>query len=138
MKQLAVSFAAVVMFFLGFYFNQVSICNSLNITGSQTISAIDFKRRLSTCHPLVLDVRTADEFNSGHISDANNADYYQTESFSNYLDKLDKTKPYYIYCRTGKRATAAMKLMTDKGFKKVYNLDGGITAWTSAGLPVVK
>lgn len=137
MKVLASLVLIVMAYFSGFFFNQSAICRAAG-QKSETVSPQEFSRRLSTCHPVVLDVRTASEFSSGHISGALNSDFNQTAEFTSYLDTLDKNQTYFIYCRTGKRSATAMKLMTDKGFKSVINLDGGITAWTASGLPTIK
>ena len=58
--------------------------------------------------------------------------------FSDEIQKLDKTKPYLVYCRSGRRSAAAMQQMKDAGFTNVTNLDGGIMGWQNAGLPVEK
>jgi rhodanese-related sulfurtransferase len=86
---------------------------------------------------VILDVRTADEFNSGHIAGAINIDYYSPEFKSN-IGTLDKNKQYLIYCRTGIRGAAAARIMLDLGFKEVQNLAGGIEQWIQDGYPVVK
>lgn len=86
---------------------------------------------------VVLDVRTSEEFAEGHLEGAIQLDYYETESFAAALDAMDKTKTYYVYCRSGGRSSTAQNIMAEKGFKKVYNLDGGILAWRKAQLPVV-
>ena len=86
---------------------------------------------------VLLDVRTAEEFAEAHIEGATQLDYYETDSFSAALDAMDKSVTYYIYCRSGSRSSNAQAMMFEKGFKKVYNLDGGILAWRKAQLPVV-
>lgn len=85
---------------------------------------------------VILDVRTADEYNSGHIANAINLDYYAPD-FKLNVDKLDKNKQYLIYCRTGVRGTAATQIMITFGFKNVQNLIGGIVVWTQLGYPTV-
>jgi rhodanese-related sulfurtransferase len=137
MRYALVVILAVFAFFAGFVFQNQSTCSAFSAkTG--TVNPQEYSRRLSTCGAVVLDVRTAEEFRSGHLKDALNADFYQTENFSRYLDSLDKTKTYFVYCRTGKRSAAAMNLMVQKGFSSVINLAGGITAWQSANLLIVK
>ncbi len=86
---------------------------------------------------VILDVRTPDEFNSGHIAGAVNIDYYSPEFRAN-ISKLDKNKQYLVYCRTGIRAEDATSIMLDIGFKKVQNLIGGITQWIQGGYPTLK
>jgi rhodanese-related sulfurtransferase len=86
---------------------------------------------------VLLDVRTVEEYAEAHLEGAMQLDYYETESFSAALDEMDKSKTYYIYCRSGSRSSNAQSMMVEKGFKKVINLDGGILAWRKAQMPVV-
>ncbi|WP_346318998.1 rhodanese-like domain-containing protein [Chitinophaga sp. YIM B06452] len=84
----------------------------------------------------VLDVRTAKEFNTGHLPDALQADFTKKEEFYRRLQSVDKTKPVYIYCLSGGRSTAAAKWMRENGYKKVIELNGGTMAWKQAGKPL--
>jgi len=82
-----------------------------------------------------VDVRTPEEYGGGHIGNAVNINYYAPD-FKEKIDQLDKTTRYIVYCRTGARSAAASKVMTDLGFKDIYNMLGGFSAWAEAGLPV--
>ena len=86
---------------------------------------------------IILDVRTPEEFANGHIENAVNLDYY-AKTFLDDLDRLDKTKTYLIYCRTGSRSGKSFKFMKDLKFQKVYHMVGGITRWQAEGLPTTK
>jgi len=86
---------------------------------------------------VLLDVRTADEFNSGHIAGAINIDYYAADFKAN-IAKLDKNKQYLVYCRTGIRGAASVQIMLDLGFTKTQNMAGGITEWIQEGFATVK
>ncbi|MBD1262913.1 rhodanese-like domain-containing protein [Maribacter polysiphoniae] len=77
----------------------------------------------------VLDVRTPAEFQQGFIPDASNIDIYLGQQFVSELEKLDKSKSYYVYCRSGARSGQACNIMKGMGFKKAFNLQGGIMAW---------
>jgi rhodanese-related sulfurtransferase len=83
---------------------------------------------------VVLDIRTAEEFASGHLAGAINVDYYASD-FEAQLAQLDLTVPYVMYCNSGNRSSNALPLMDSIGFEEVYELDGGIQAWYSAGNP---
>ena len=85
---------------------------------------------------VILDVRTPEEFSEGHIENAVNLDFY-ADAFPNELESLDKKKTYLIYCRTGGRSGNALKMMKEKGFEDVYNMEGGIIEWSDS-YPVVK
>ncbi len=84
---------------------------------------------------VILDVRTAGEFNSGYIAGAINIDYESTQ-FNADISKLDRNKQYLVYCRTGIRGAFATQIMMSLGFKEVQNLTGGITAWIQDGYSV--
>ncbi len=86
---------------------------------------------------MVLDVRTAAEFASGHVHGAVNLDTRDPD-FQAKLAKLDKTRPYLVHCAVGMRSAKACTAMDKLDFKTVYDLKGGLTAWQKAGLPVEK
>lgn len=81
----------------------------------------------------IFDVRTAGEFNAGHLRDALQADFTKKEEFNERVKYLDKEKPVYVYCLSGGRSTAAATWMRDNGFKEVVEMQGGINAWKKAG-----
>ena len=78
---------------------------------------------------VVLDVRTEAEFDEGIIPNAINIDIYKGQGFIYKLEELDKSKTYYVYCRSGASSGQACKIMNELGFEKAYNLVGGILAW---------
>jgi rhodanese-related sulfurtransferase len=84
---------------------------------------------------VTLDVRTPEEFDEVRIAGSSNLDFYAPD-FDDRLDALDKTLPYFVYCRSGNRSGQALDTMRELGFEEVYNLDGGIVAWNEAGFPV--
>jgi rhodanese-related sulfurtransferase len=84
---------------------------------------------------VILDIRTPEEFAAGHIAGAINIDYYASD-FESRLGELDLEVPYVMYCNSGNRSSNALPLMDSIGFTEVYELDGGIQAWFSAGNPV--
>lgn len=88
-------------------------------------------------NPVVLDVRTPQEYASGYIHGAINIDL-NSSTFKDEISKLDKKFAYIVYCRTGVRSSAARDIMEDLGFPYVINMTGGITEWITQGLPVVK
>ena len=78
---------------------------------------------------VVLDVRTPAEIADGKITGAMEMDF-RADGFDGKLDNLDKEKTYLVYCRSGGRSSNACKMMSEKGFKNLYNLKGGYTAWS--------
>jgi rhodanese-related sulfurtransferase len=86
---------------------------------------------------IILDIRTPEEYESGHLENAINIDFY-SDSFHHELDKLDKNKVYLEYCRSGSRSSRTLDLMKELGFSEVYELQDGITSWIEKGYPIVK
>ena len=82
-----------------------------------------------TSASVILDVRTAEEFESGYIKGALNLDIRGGADFLVSIEKLDKSKSYFVYCRSGARSGQACQLMSQMGFSAVYNLEGGVLAW---------
>ena len=78
---------------------------------------------------VVLDVRTDDEVEDGKIPNAIHIDIYRGQEFISELEKLDKSKNYYVYCRSGNRSGQACKIMSQLGFANYYNLIGGMLQW---------
>lgn len=78
---------------------------------------------------VILDVRTQDEVNMGIIPNSIHLDFYKGEEFIEALEKLDKNKNYYVYCRSGNRSGQACNIMEQMGFGKALNLMGGIMEW---------
>lgn len=77
----------------------------------------------------ILDVRAEEELEEGYIPNAQNIDIYLGQDFINELEKLDKTKNYYVYCRSGNRSGQACAIMKSIGFENSYNLAGGFMNW---------
>ena len=93
------------------------------------------QQNISNSNFIIIDVRTAGEFNSGHIAGAINIDY-ESAQFTADVSLLDKTNQYLVYCKTGIRGAAATQIMVGLGFINVQNIAGGITAWIQDGYPV--
>jgi phage shock protein E len=77
---------------------------------------------------ILLDVRTPEEFGSGHLPGAINININGFD-FHEQVDELDPNTEYFIYCRSGARSATACRYMQSKGIKNVHNLVGGILAW---------
>lgn len=95
-----------------------------------------FAKGISKNNIQILDVRTQEEYNSGHIKNSLLADWTKRTQFEERIKSLDKSKPVYTYCLSGGRSSAAAARLREEGFKEVYNLQGGIKAWKEASKPV--
>ena len=96
----------------------------------------DFAKKITDSSVTLVDVRTPGDFASGHIAGATNVDF-ESGNFEQDIQKLDKTKTYAVYCRSGNRSGQATALMVKDGFKAVFNLDGGVINWSGAGQALV-
>ena len=90
-----------------------------------------FKNEISNDDVLLFDVRTTDEFNSGHIKGSINIDFYDKKIFTEFFEKIEKSKPIFIYCRTGNRSKQSSELLKSIGFNSVFDLKGGYANWIS-------
>jgi rhodanese-related sulfurtransferase len=95
---------------------------------NKKLVATDFKTNIENKSVQLVDVRTPEEFKAGHIKNAGNINFYDTD-FLTQMNKLDKNKPLYIYCRSGGRSGKAAAKLKEQGFKEVYDLQGGILDW---------
>ena len=86
---------------------------------------------------VLIDVRTMEEYNGGHIESAKNIDF-NGSNFESEIAKIDKEKTVFVYCLSGGRSSAAVSFLEKKGYKNVIELVGGMMAWRSEGLPETK
>jgi thioredoxin 1 len=102
---------------------------------NETISVDEFQKKLAEKDVQVIDVRTPEEYNEGHLKGALNINY-KADDFASEITKLDKNKPTLVYCLGGGRSTGAAEQMQKKGFTTIYNMQGGMIKWNAANKPV--
>lgn len=106
----------------------------------ELLSPQDFQQKVDASvndpSTIILDVRTQDEFNTGHIDRAMLIDY-RSQDFSQQIKRLDPNKKYLIYCRSGVRSSEAIDSLKLLGFNHLLELEGGLNAWKQNKLPVV-
>jgi rhodanese-related sulfurtransferase len=95
----------------------------------EVLTPTEFKEAIQQKDAQLVDVRTAREFEEGSIQNALNVDYFLEEEFTIAFDKLDKTQPIYIYCRSGNRSAKSAIRLQEMGFQKIYDLEGGLMSW---------
>ena len=100
-----------------------------------TISTTAFSAAVKQPGAQILDVRTAGEYQSGHIANALQANWLDPKEFKNRTQYLDKSKIIYIYCQSGGRSASAQAALMEAGFK-VVNLEGGMSNWRMQQMPV--
>jgi len=120
-------------------FLSVILCISALIANAQTdLDAQAFKANHSQeSKALLVDVRQDWEMKNGFITGAINYDFMD-DNFMDKFKNVSKDMPIYLYCASGGRSGEAAVLLSKAGFKKVYNLKGGMRAWTAQNLPVRK
>ncbi len=99
------------------------------------ISVNEAYKRINQPNVQFIDVRSEAEFVAGHAVKVIN---FPLDKIENDSGKLDKSKPVYIICQTGRRSQKAAEILEKQGFNELYNVTGGTSAWISANLPTEK
>jgi rhodanese-related sulfurtransferase len=115
----------------------VLLVNLVQSGGSQAVLPIQAVQLFNRQDAIALDVRSAVDFEGGHIVNARNLPMAELKKGLDSLKKL-KNKPIVVYCATGTTTTAALKVLSAAGFEQVYSLKGGIAAWRSDNLPLTQ
>lgn len=117
----------------------VSNMNSTSETPStqttQTLESISpqaYQSEIASADHVLIDVRTPEEFASGHIAGAVNI---PIDTLSGRLSEVPNDAPVVVYCRTGNRSAQAAQILKDADYSTIYDL-GGVVGWTQAGLPL--
>ena len=103
-------------------------CAQTTKEGVTVLDPIKFEEKIKDENVQLVDVRTPNEWENGVIANPLKIDFLES-SFKEKIEKLDKTKPIAIYCKSGGRSGQAAKLLSELGFKEVYDLKGGILNW---------
>ena len=131
-----IAFVVVVMLVLLYIFIPKDIPTNNNVQQAAVIQTIqksshlqadEFLTRIKQPNMPTIDIRTPEEYDSGHIDGALNIDFYATD-FIQQLEKLDKNSAYSIYCRSGSRSGKALDMMNELGFTNVVDLFGGYSS----------
>lgn len=99
---------------------------------NSSIPAPEFETRMQQPGAQLLDVRSSEEFAGGHLKAARNENI-QAPDFESRIRDLDKNRPVLVYCLSGGRSGQAAELLSELGFKEVYNLEGGLVNWNASG-----
>lgn len=99
--------------------------------GIEVISPTDFALKMESLdNEILIDVRTPDEWEGGIIEGAVKINFFE-EDFNAKIQKLDHSKPVFVYCKKGGRSAKAAKKLEEAGFKTIYDLAGGYDAWST-------
>ncbi len=121
------------LFFL-FIVLSIASCKGQPSKNIETIAPEAFAKKIKeTPKAQILDVRTPEEFATEHIDNATNINWLGAD-FMSSAEKLDKSKPVFVYCKSGGRSAKASAKLEELGFKTIIQLDGGMMKWNAAGL----
>ncbi|MFN8340238.1 MAG: rhodanese-like domain-containing protein [Cyclobacteriaceae bacterium] len=121
---------AVLFFFL------LTLSTLVAAQSVRTLSVADFSQSMAAAsQKTILDVRTPAEYQSGHLPGAINLDV-RSDAFRKQAALLPSGNAVYVYCLSGVRSQSASGILQTLGFKQIFNLQGGIRAWSQAGKPI--
>jgi rhodanese-related sulfurtransferase len=126
-RKLIASFASIIL---------LAGCSSTGSATTVNLNVSEFSQKITEPRVIIVDVRTPEEFASGHIEGALNIDF-NSGNFANEITRLNPSETYAVYCRSGSRSGQAASIMHKAGFHDVSNLNGGVIDWTNDGLPLV-
>jgi rhodanese-related sulfurtransferase len=105
----------------------LAILSACGNEGYKNVSTEEAKKLIENNEVVVLDVRTPEEFQGGHIPSAT---LIPLQELENRLNEIDKEKGYLVVCRSGNRSAQASEILTSNGFSTIYNMTGGMNNWT--------
>lgn len=111
--------------------------SSVFVQAQNVISVEAFEQKIKEKNIQILDVRTPEEVSKGKIAGATVINFRDTD-FKTQIQKLDKNRPVAVYCGGGVRSNKAAKMLIELGYKNVFDLQGGLSAWLAKGKSVVK
>ena len=103
-----------------------------NSTMSIDISTEEFKEKRAEKEGVIIDVRTQEEYEEGHLAETDHQYDMMNGEFQRQIKNFDKDETYYLYCRSGNRSGQAARMMKNAGFENVYNI-GGFEELVDAG-----
>ena len=110
-------------------------CNDRAISDIEVVTAEEMQELSEIDDVQLIDVRSEEERKEGYIANSQNIDY-NSPTFDQEIEKLDKSKPVIVYCKSGNRNAKCVEKMKDAGFVKIYDLDGGMAKWKFRGFDI--
>lgn len=128
MKKILTLVAIVVISLTGCQ-HKMSFVNKFPPTG--LVNKEVFKEIINLNKVQLVDVRTPEEFLTGHIENAKNINFNDSNFKNAIYSSLNKNKPVALYCRSGRRSASALTILKEMGFTTIYDLEGGFLNWQS-------
>lgn len=116
-------------------FTTFTACVQKQIAGVQVVDVAQFEKKMNENQVQLIDVRTPEEFQEGHLANAQNINVLDA-TFESQVASLDKTKPVLIYCKSGGRSAKASEKLKALGFTNITDLEGGFSNWSSSDKPI--
>ena len=126
-----------VLFALFFVLSSTSFAQTAAKDSIQVLSIAQFEKMATKKKSKIIDVRTPEEFASGHIAGAVNIPV-QAADFAAQIGALDPAGQYAVYCRSGNRSQPAVQAMEAVGITTIYELESGTKGWAAEGQPLVR
>ncbi len=120
-------------FLIILFFSIFTACQENESAPIQKISVEQLLEAINSDDVQLIDVRTEGEFNDGSIQKAQNI-CVTTNGFKEKVKNLDKERPVYLYCKSGKRSANAAEILKEMGFKEIYDMTGGYDEWSEKQL----
>ena len=111
---------------------ELDTITNLQMGTIERVLAFTFRNKVESGEYIILDIRTPEEFEAGHIPGAINIDFYDP-NFQQQIDALNRDKKYLVYCRSGSRTSHTLPLFEHLEFNEVYELHGGAISWINSG-----
>jgi rhodanese-related sulfurtransferase len=127
-----------ILFSLVFAFLALTACQGAAVDKNAAVKSVPVaaaKTAVEAGNVQFIDVRTAEEYAGGHAPKAVNL---PLDGLEKDLARLDRNKPVYVICETGRRSEKGAEILRKNAFAELYNVEGGTSAWRAAGLPIEK
>jgi rhodanese-related sulfurtransferase len=109
--------------------------DTASTTTNAAVTVTEAQRQLASREATLIDVREPDEWAAGHVAGAR---HIPLADLSARLDEIPRDQPVLLFCRSGNRSGKATAFLRQQGYAQATNVEGGITAWQAAGLPVTR
>ena len=114
----------------------INSCFEAKAGSIQIINPDEAATLLDAEEAVLVDVRSQAAYEAGHIANAINIPV-ESDDLEDLIAKLDQSEPVMVYCNGGGQSAECAKILEEKGFKKIYDLDGGLSSWQASGRKIV-
>lgn len=120
---------AIFIFTLAMGFSTIGCAQKTEVI--QVVSTEVYKEITAAGNQRLIDVRTAEEFEAGHLEGATNIDFFDEENFFEAYNNFDRKQPIYLYCQSGNRSSKVADKLIEMGFENIFDMKGGYKQWVA-------